>query len=308
MVRSIIVPLDGSTFGEQALPLALTLAKRANVPLTIVHVHVPLAPIYREPIPGIEGSIEPAVRKREQAYLDKVVARIQPQTSVRLETRMLEGGVAESLVEYAVAQPDALLVLTTHGRGPLRRFWLGSVADQLLRRTPVPAVILHPQEGAKPVDGKQELELRKILIALDGSAEAEQILEPALAFGKLMNAEFTLLRVVEPILLVGNDLIGYPMPLAEDPELEERKIAARTYLEAIAEKVRATGAKADVRVVVGFQPAISIVDDASAHDLSMVAMQTHGRRGLARLLLGSVADKVIRSAHTPVLIYRPPTK
>jgi nucleotide-binding universal stress UspA family protein len=89
------------------------------------------------------------------------------------------------------------VAMSTHGRGPLSRFWLGSVADALMRRLPVPLLLVRPQEGAP--DLSEEPPLRRILIPLDGSALAEEVLAPALALGGLVGAEYTLLWVVRPL-------------------------------------------------------------------------------------------------------------
>ena len=92
--------------------------------------------------------------------------------------------------------------MTTHGRGPLARAWLGSVADELVRKTPIPILLTRPQE-AKPVLDQAPV-LRRVLIPLDGSSFAEQAMDPALALGSLTEAEYILVRVIEPMIRGGD--------------------------------------------------------------------------------------------------------
>ena len=180
MYRSILVPLDGSTFGEQALPLALSIARRAGASLQVVHVHVPLMP-YDESLLTIDPRLNEQARESERAYLDAVVERLSRIAPVPVTSALLEGPVAEALYEHTVTAGTNLVVLTTHGRGPLARFWLGSVADELVRRLPMPILLVRPQETVPDLAG--EPVLQRMLIPLDGSEFAEQILEPAMALG-----------------------------------------------------------------------------------------------------------------------------
>jgi nucleotide-binding universal stress UspA family protein len=150
-----------------------------------------------------------------------------------------------------------------------------------------------------------EQAFQHVLIPLDGSTLAEGVLEPAVALGKLMQAEYTLLQTIEvPIL-------GYA-PAAQvagldDQILEQWRVEAQAYLDQVAEHMRAQGLAVRVSVMVG-QAAPAILDYARDHVVDVIAMATHGRGGAARMLLGSVADKVVRGAGAPVLLYRPPAE
>src|SRR6516165_1341864 len=190
MYHSIVVPLDGSPFGEQALPLALSIAQRAEVPIDVVHVHVPLAPMYAESAAGLETTLDPRIRDQEEAYLNDIVKRIAAVSRCRICTKLLDGSVADAIREHAQARSADLIVMTTHGRGPFSRFWLGSAADQLVRRSSTPILLVHPSERAPELATKSAP--RRIVIPLDGSALAEQILDPAVSIGRLMGASYTL--------------------------------------------------------------------------------------------------------------------
>jgi len=311
MVRSLLVPLDGSTFGESALPLALTIARRAQATLQVVHVHVPL--LYFDTTMGYESEVDDRIRQQEQAYLDSVVQRLAAVSAIPVKAVLLNGQVVDTLHAHAQATGVDLMVMTTHGRGPLSRFWLGSVADELIRRTPTPLLLVRPQEG-EPDLTKERL-LRHVLIPLDGSALAEQILEPALALGAPLGADYTLLRVIKPLLPLYPEAFtttvvepGHAM-IEQMQELHEKvKGEAQTYLDGVAERLRARSHRVQTRVASGVQPAAAILDEAGACGSDLIALETHGRRGLSRLLMGSTADKVIRGSSLPVLVCRFPPR
>jgi nucleotide-binding universal stress UspA family protein len=147
---------------------------------------------------------------------------------------------------------------------------------------------------------------RRILIPLDGSTNAEAVLPHALALGRATQAEYRLLRVVEPVM-VARRLPTDPMVREHDDQLlDQLRVDAQIYLEQQAERLAAKGLTARIEVVVAPQTANTILEAAQQDGIDLIAMATHGRRGLARVLLGSVADKVLRGATAPVLLYRRP--
>jgi nucleotide-binding universal stress UspA family protein len=186
--------------------------------------------------------------------------------------------------------------MATHGRGLLSRFGSGSVADELIRRARVPVLLLPPGDKAPRIIPEPLLD--NILIPLDGSALAEQVLEPALDLAQLMEARCSLLRVVE----------SRPSPAGRAPSEPSEKARAEAYLERVAAKVREQGVPVRTRVIVARHVIEAIREEAAAQASNLIALATHGRAGLQRLLLGSVADKLVRAAASPVLVYRPTGK
>lgn len=311
MYRSLLVPLDGSGFGEHALPLALSIARRASASLQVVHVHIPF--VYYEGMTPLDGAMDVQTETQERAYLDNVVQRLATVAPVPVKAVVLNGPTAESLQEHAQATGVDLIVMTTHGRGALSRFWLGSVADELVRRAPMPLLLVRPQEA--PPDLAQERTLRRMLVPLDGSELAEQILGPARALGTLMGSAYTMLRVIKPITPIVCGPTGPASNASIEALLKQLQAAhahvqaeAETYLGRVAQRFRVPSVPIETRVVTGEQPAAAILGEAAARASDVIALETHGRRGLARLLLGSVADKVLRGAAVPVLIHRPAAK
>jgi nucleotide-binding universal stress UspA family protein len=310
MYRSILVPLDGSTFGEHALPLAASIVRRAGARLTLAHVHEPMATLYGEGAIALSDDLDAHARREKSAYLDQVLARMGSAAPKSTATLLLEGGVTEAIREQVVRDKVELVVMTTHGRGPLGRFWLGSVADKLLRQLTVPLLLVHPNE--KSPDVAAEAAFKHILIPLDGSDLAERMLSPATALGELMGAHFTLLRLVKPVHprlpytegLSIAQLAGEILDQIEKLQGELRN-EAQDYLTGLAERLRARSLRVQTRVAVDEHPATAILHEAAACGADLIAMETHGRGGLSRLFLGSVADKVLRGTTFPVLLHHP---
>jgi nucleotide-binding universal stress UspA family protein len=307
MVRSILVPLDGSAFGEQALPLALSIARRAGTALQFVHVPVTPGRLFSESRPGLENTLGPALLQRSRIYLESVAERVAAVAEVPVTTAVLEGDVVEAVHQRVLGAGIDLVVLSTHGRGPLARALLGSVADGLVRRLSVPVVLVRPREGAAELAA--DVCPQRVLVCLDGSPLGEKILEPAVALGSLAQAEYVLLRVVKPPVLAAVDPTGAAIAaqLAAEVEAwyEEERAEAQKYLERLAGPLRVWPAAVDTHVLTAEQSAAAILHEARARQVGLIALETHGRGGLPRQLLGSIADKVVRGADVPVLVHRP---
>jgi nucleotide-binding universal stress UspA family protein len=143
-----------------------------------------------------------------------------------------------------------------------------------------------------------------MLIPLDGSALVEQILMPAVALGSIMGAEYTLLYVVEPYRFVGGDPVPYTSRL-DDATIAHEQAEAQDYLNGIALLMRAEGLQVQTRVAVARDARTAIRQAALQHEIDVIAMTTHWRGGLDRLLVGSVAVQVLHDSQVPVLLYRP---
>jgi nucleotide-binding universal stress UspA family protein len=297
----IVVLLDGSELAEQAVPVAAALAGRADAELILVHVHAPtpVDPIHVEGLPVIDEQWRSLRRKHEQAYLDGARARLA--AGARATTALLEGRVASAVAAHAAERAAQLLVLTTHGRSGFERAWLGSVADELTRVSPVPLLLIRPP--AVP----SATRFRRILVPLDGSPLAESVVDHAIRLAKLEpEAEIVLLEVLPsdatPVLVPAS-LLG-PSGASEE-RARKQEAAARAYLEGIAARVRSAGLRATARIETARAAAATILETAQSEHADLVALSTHGRSGLLRMALGSVADKVVRGSQTPILLYRP---
>ncbi len=306
MYDSLLVPLDGSTFSERALPWATALAARSGAVLRLARVHVPhtRTPISLEGMPVVDEEVTALKREHEAAYLSEIQARLSRHPGVKVEVCLLDGPIAPTLAAEAARQRAGLVVMTTHGHGGFERLWLGSVVDTLVRSSAVPLLVLRPAEENAAAPGEPP-EVRRILVPLDGSLLAEEALPPAVALGRLSRARYILVHVTEPSAWLGR-LPGGTLaasPVAEG--CEKREHQAEDYLARVAARLDREGQSAETRVVVSSHLARAILEAAGAAQADLIAMATHGRGGLSRLLIGSVADKVMRRSDIPLLLCRP---
>jgi nucleotide-binding universal stress UspA family protein len=299
MIRTVLVPLDGSPFAEHALPLAVAIARRARAKLRLLTVHrPPPAPLAADDA-RIYLEADLVSRRAERTYLRQQAARLRSEGLRTVVGAVLDPPVADAIAEYVRANCVDLVVMTTHGRGPLSRLWLGSVADRLIRTLTVPVLLIRPREG-EPVLAPSAG--HRVLLPLDGSQVAETALEPAAELARHLDLSLTLAKVVEPPPVIDGPVV-YPAPWAAEL-LETRRKESEDYLEDVADRLRARGFRVEAVVTVGAAVADALLELARADEIAVVAMSTHGRGGIQRLLLGSVTDKVVRAAARPVLVVR----
>lgn len=300
MFQSILVPVDGSPFSEHALPLALGIAQAARAKVEVALVHVPA--VYYEEAVSHSEMLELEAKYREQEYLDGLRRRLPAAAEVTINTHRLEGIIPDTLGEEIVEKGIDLVVMCTHERMYLSRAILGSVADRLLRHSNIPVVLIHPTVTPAMLD--RPTVPRKVLVCLDGTAAAEAILDPVMSLGQLSPVTYRLLQVVLP----SSHYVGPFTSRTEEHDQTLKEQASRNatiYLEKVAQRLASGRSIAETKVVVSSTPDAAILDDACAAGCDLIAMATHGRGGLVRMLMGSVADKVIRNASCPVLVYHP---
>ena len=307
MYRSILVPLDGSAFGEHALPLAAGIARRAGARLRLVHVHdreaepeMPTFTPYRfEGLDALYADRRTAVEEGD--YLDRLTARLQEGSSLDLSATVLGGKLAGALEHFIRGSDGDLLVMTTHGRGPLGRLWLGSVADTLVRRAGKPVLLVRAQEAAAEEDvTAPEPRVERILVTLDGSPLAEQVLPYACELASLLGASVVLFTAVTPGMVAEG---AFGVRPAAGPQ--EALKGANDYLERAASAL-CCGLDAAIEVAVAAgDRAHTILEAVDRSQAGIVALATHGRGGLSRLVAGNTAEKVVRGTHVPVLLVRP---
>lgn len=292
-MKSILVPLDGSALAEHGLAFAKTIARAAAAKLRLVLVHEPA-----ELRSGAVVRAEAALRRAERAYLDRVVDGLKAEGLPDVTAVVLKGAPKRELTRYADERDPDLVVLATHGRGGISRAWFGSVADHLVQNLAAPVVAVHAGEAAPA-----EAPVERIMVALDGSKAAEAVLEPAAELGRLLGAELLIRRVVEPVPLPADPLL--PVSVAYDSALTaELEAGARDYVDRQVSRLAASGVRVSGKAVVGHGAAATLIDAAVEERAGLVALTTRGRGGWRRLGLGSVADKVMRGAPCPVLLYR----
>jgi nucleotide-binding universal stress UspA family protein len=312
MYRSILVPLDGTAFGEHALPAALALARRTGARLHLVHVHVPEGAWGAlEAVPPLGAGARELVAERERAYLDGVLVRLARHLDAPVDAQVLEGPVARTLAEQARDAHVDLVVLGTHAHTGMSRLWHRGVAAYLTRHLDAPVVLVHAPEDAPAPALEAEPPLRHLLLPLGGADYAEAVLEHAAGLARAADARCTLLRVVAPPVEVGYTLLGQDGHVNHF-QLDALREEALAYLEAVAARLRARGVEARCDVVASASAAVGIADyvTAAAGDperrVDLVAMETHGLGGPAHLFAPGVVEQVVHDTTVPVLVHHAP--
>ncbi len=245
MFRSILVPLDGSDYSAQALPLAEQLAGLTQGRLDLVMVHQP-PPVWYTPEAGVGdlSGFDEEARGRELRYLKGIEAELAGNSGLRVTTTLLDGEVSSAIGHFADQRGVDVVVMMTHARSGLSRLWLGSVADKLIRLLHIPVLVAHP-DRARP----RAVALRRIFVALDGSDVAASVLDHARMMAQLAGAEIVLGTVVEPVPAFLPPY-EYPMPSAIDSN-ERRELHAREYLLMVQEYLRSFGSLLFLPTLIG---------------------------------------------------------
>lgn len=303
MFRNILVPLDGSPFSANALPVASALAKRTGATIHLVTVLDPAAYVPFVPgevlMPVMDTDALAARRTADSAAISAEAERLAA-TGLTVTGTLLEGSVVESLADHGASIAADLVIMTTHGRGGLERLWLGSVATSFLHRAPAPVFLLRPTADSVS-DVEVALPTGPLLLPLDGSAFAESVVEHATAFAAALNVPISLFTVAIPTAIPMAPF-GTEALLADDSDLTRQESDAESRLRALANDLP-EGTTTDVAT--DMTAARAIIEKADAINAGVIAMATHGRTGIARLVMGSCSDAVLRGATQPMLLYRP---
>ena len=301
MYSKILVPLDGSKTAEKVLPYTRYLAGTFKVPvelLAVVDIAEVAAHMGSEKARFLDALIDDAVR-RLTSYL-RVVATTFDATGV--VTCSVEKGKAEdTIIEKAATDKARLITMATHGRSGLNRFLLGSVAEKVLRGSVNPLLLIRAAEEAK---SEGEAMLKSVIVPLDGSELAEGVLSLVADMAKKLDLEVELFRAYHIPYQVYSGEEGFDAG-NYDELLASVRDEAKTYLEKKAGDLERLGlAKVTCVTKEGFAGDEIIALGRTTTD-KLVAMSSHGRSGVKRWVLGSVAETVVRHAGGPVLVVRP---
>jgi len=298
MTGSIIVPLDGSSFGEQALPWAFSIARRAELPIYLVHVHDSMAPVRISAHALAGAACGGETKESELDYLRRLGERTRFDQDLQIETALIEGDVADALDQFARSVDASLIVMATEDRSSLERFFLGSVTDQVVRRAIPPVLLIHPDDDDADLD--HDVHLNHVLMPMESAEGSHQMARAALELGSLFKGDCTLLHVVE------DDGVGDYAPLVASASIDDRKqesCADATYahFESLAELL--SGHRVAVKVVESTDPAEAILEEAEKSAADWIAVSSLRRPRLSQLMFGSIADKIIHGSKLPVFVY-----
>ena len=299
MYKRIMVPTDCSGFDREAIRVALRVAGRSDAKLRLVRVLTTGAFFGAGDTRANNHSVPTVKKERDNALTElyALAAECRRASDVDVTVALESGPVADALEGYAKRNNIDLIVISSHGRGGFSRLSLGSVADALIRRTTIPVLIVKPP--ASYLNPQVRSAFRRIVVPLDGSDLAEQILEPVMTLAVLEDSELSLLSVVK------RAEANTEGTTAKAPWWEKDVADAKAYLAKIAQGGRRRQLKVLSDVVVGEDIAQEIATYVSKEGADLIAIATHGRGGLSRMLHGSVADALTRATRSCVLVFHP---
>jgi nucleotide-binding universal stress UspA family protein len=302
MQKQMLVPLDGSVLAEMALPNVVAMARATASSVILLQV-IPSSPQGRPAFPP--GRKEEA--GAAQAYLWGIEGQLRTE-GLQVTSRVREGEPARAIVSEAAEDPNiTLIVMSTHGRSGLGRWFFGSVSEQVLRDSRVPLLLVRPEESTEPLQSSYKEAYSTILVPLDGSAGAEQALLQASGLAVATEATVLLVAAASPLAMAGMSVYmeATSYQLYADASEEESKRLSK-YLAQKANALRARGLQVKTRVEPG-DPAGVILLAADQMEPDLIVMSTQGGttgalRELQGLLFRNVALKVVQEARLPVLL------
>lgn len=296
MFTKILIPLDGSTTAEKALPFARILTSAMKIPLELLEVvDVSAASVHlaAEKARYLDALIAEGERASRE-HLKEVSADLP---GIKLTCTVERGNPAEAIIEKAAIDSGTLIAMATHGRSGVTRWMMGSVAEKVLRGSDNPLLLVRADEEAK-TDGAARI--KSIIVPLDGSELAETVLPIAVELAKSLQLETVLCRAYE---LPASAYYGREDDLPNyDQMLRDLKAEVEDYLAKKTASLKLAGLTKVSWVALDGSSAEEIIRYARNHPGALIAMCTHGRSGVRRWVLGSVTEKVVRHSGAPVLV------
>jgi nucleotide-binding universal stress UspA family protein len=283
MYENILLPFDGSEGAAAVLHHASELAHWADATIRILYV----ADTTRDSVTVVEGHTVDALVRKGEDVVEEATETLDT-LGVSYETDIVQGNPAPTIVEYAEEFGQDLVVMPTHGREGLSRYLIGSVSEKVVRLSRVPVLTVRMQP-----DETLEFPYETLLIPTDGSAAATHAAEQTLSLAAALDATVHVLSVVDDAVL-GPDVRS----TVSSTETEQ---AATDAVESVVSEARTRGISDTVRHIEHGTPLEGILDCIESNGIHAVGMGTTGRRGTDRILLGSVAEKTVRSAPVPVM-------
>jgi nucleotide-binding universal stress UspA family protein len=299
---SVLAPLDGSYLAEHAIPYGKAVAGPRGRLILLEVVHGP------EPIRGLLGDTIVDAQHAGEVFdieartrLADAAERWKPVVGeVQIETR--QGNPTAQIIAFAEEQHCNYIAMASHGKGALHRLAFGSVTDEVARTSPVPVLIVHPKSEKPTIEAKV---IKRMILPMDGSKLAEAALPVAIDLGKRLNLPAVVVRAITPEAIAtmypGTEAF-YAADVYDDIITQQEK-EAKAEVEAEAAKLVQAGVEAKPRVLIG--SAVDAIENI-VEPGDIVVMTSHGRTGIKRLVLGSVAEQLIRSAIAPVVLVPAP--
>ena len=308
MIHRILVPLDGSTLAEAALPQALAMARAYQAEVVLARVLDPNSRTHGRLVDSVAWRM---ARTEARRYLDGLAAKLGAQ-GIRTRAALAEGNAAEEVLRLVKKERADLVVLCAHGRSGPSRFSLGGTSQKVLSHAGTSVLVVRPVEPPSPAPAEEapkEVQYRRILVPLDGSQRAQWALLQVASLARAHKAELLLVHVVAP-----PPLAGHTPPTPEEVELacritERDRQRAEVYLRDLKEVV-AGNDHLQVRTLLLESPHVvgTLLKVAADEQASLVVVSAHGCSGAAPWPYGSVADRLIHHGKAPLLLLQDLTR
>lgn len=305
-IQRILVPLDGSAFAEQILPHAIKLAHITNSELLLLR-STKIGTFIPDDVENELHCINEA-----QAYLDRVHSIIiNHNTPLSLSPDKVTSVVVydeptREIPEIAAYEYTDLIMMTTHGRNGLSRLLLGSASANIIHNAKMPIIALRPKQTKEPISletllANSEDNNGPIVLTLDGSSKAELVVEPAIALARLTNAPIHLINVLNFQTQLSYLEAGIAFQYAPPLDYEARRQEAEEFLTKVQNRIESAGVRCQIVIREGV-PSERVVEYAHEVQAQALAIATHAHSNSANVLLGSVAEDLIRHSHQPILL------
>ena len=299
MYNKMLIPLDGSKTAEKVLPYARYLAAQFKIPvelLAVIDIAEMATHMTAERGRFLDTMVEDNVRASE-IYLRGIAATFK---GVTVKNTVVKGRAEDAIIEKGGGYKDTLIAMATHGRSGLNRFLLGSVAEKVLRGAANPLLLVRATETAS-ADG--EAIFKTVIVPLDGSEAAESVLPTAADMAKKLGLEVVLFRAYHiPYNAYAGDGGAYAVNF--DELMAGVRDEANEYLQKKVAEMKTLGVeRVSGLAKEGFAGDEIIAVGRNTPD-GLIAMSSHGRSGVKRWVLGSVAETVVRHTADPVLVVR----
>ena len=295
MFDTILVPLDGSQLADCVLPHVVAIARPFDAEITLLRI---LEKSHTGTSAQLFDLLNWQINKTKSAlYLDKIQARLQ-KSNVRIRTDVLEGLVAEGITEYAQSRGMKLIVLSSHGRHGLTQWGISSVTQKTILSAQTSLLIVRAHAG----ELTEALVYRNILVPLDGSQRAENVLPTVTQLANFHKSQIHLVQVVQT-----PEMARQMPPVREDIELSNRVVErnreeAERYLEQLKSRSYLEGITVQTHLIASDNAAVALHQLAEQEQIDLVALSAHGYSGNHQWPYGSMVNNFISYGRTSLLI------
>ena len=292
MFDPILVPLDGSLLAECVLPHVVAIGQAFDAKITLLHVMDKNCADFST---QLMDQLNWQINKNEaRLYLKRIGHRLQ-NSGLQAKTNVLEGLAAESITQFAHSQEMKLIILSSHGQSGLRKWGISSITHKVIHRAPTSVLIIRaPQPKEQPY--------RRILVPLDGSWRAENVLTMVTLLARFHQSQIQIAHVVKT-----PEMARHLPPLQEDINLSNRIVVrnqeeARHYFNQVQLRSPLAGLDVKAHLIVSNNAAVAIHELVDREQIDMVVLSAHGYSGNNQWPYGSMVNNFILYGKAPLLI------